>query len=227
MRPVNKNPPAGPFSDPAAAQKPLYERLGKYCSYCERWMPCGLAVEHKRPKSKHPFYKFLWSNFLLSCGNCNSGKGYRRVFLKYYFWPDVDNTFRAFNYDNEGFVSVSKSLPKQKRRIAQRTIQVLGLNRHLWKNRKPAQSDDRWSDRRSAWQKAELLRIELENHDTTQQRNHIINMALERGMLSIWLSVFRDHPQIKVRLLQAFLGTDTNSYNPANGDPIPRPGGQI
>jgi uncharacterized protein (TIGR02646 family) len=226
MRPINKNPPAGPFADYDDAHEPLVERLGKYCSYCERWMPSGLAVEHKRPKNRHPAQRVSWSNFLLSCPNCNSGKGSKRVTLRRYFWPDTDNTFRALVYDDEGFVRASKKLPKRLRRTAQRTIQLLGLNRHHGKRRKPARRDDRWSDRRSAWQKADLLRRQLETHDTPDQRNRIIVMAQERGMVSVWLAVFRDHSQIKVQLLQAFRGTDLASFDP-NGTAVPRLGGQI
>jgi uncharacterized protein (TIGR02646 family) len=227
MRPVNKNPAAGPFADYDEAHEPLEQRLGKYCSYCERWMPSGMAVEHKRPQKRHPAYNLLWTNFLLSCPNCNSGKGSRRIFLRRYFWPDTENTFRAFVYDDEGFVRVSKDLPKPLRRTAQRTLQLLGLNRHLGKPRKPAARDGRWSDRRSAWQKAELLRQQLEVHNTQEQRDRIIMMALERGMVSVWLSVFQDHPQIRIRLLQAFIGTAPDCYDHQNGEFTTRPGGQI
>ena len=53
----------------------LQERLGDYCSYCERQIETHLAVEHIKPKSHDPGLRRAWNNFLLACTNCNSSKG--------------------------------------------------------------------------------------------------------------------------------------------------------
>ncbi|MDD4964982.1 MAG: HNH endonuclease, partial [Gallionella sp.] len=131
MRPIDKGADRGAFSKYQDAQKLLIEQLGEYCSYCERWLATSIAVEHKKPKQKHPEDEFLWHNFLLSCANCNSTKQGDEINLDEFIWPDADNTFRAFIYDEEGRV-----IPKQDfsdAKINQQiyaTWQMLGLNRH-------------------------------------------------------------------------------------------------
>jgi 5-methylcytosine-specific restriction endonuclease McrA len=57
----------------------LEKRIGRYCSYCERFIPVSLAVEHKLPKSIHPDLEWRWENFLLACANCNSAKKDKNV----------------------------------------------------------------------------------------------------------------------------------------------------
>ena len=72
----------------------LIERIGEYCSYCER---CGdLHVEHVIPKSKAKNLETEWSNLLLGCVNCNSRKSNKNDSRDGYLWPDRDDTFNAF-----------------------------------------------------------------------------------------------------------------------------------
>src|SRR4051794_30755826 len=99
MRPVNRGP-AGPqpYANYQAAKPELVNRLGTYCSYCERRIPTNLAVEHIQPKGL-PQYAHLineWTNFLLGCVNCNSAKATTPVEIDDYYFPDRDNTFSAF-----------------------------------------------------------------------------------------------------------------------------------
>ena len=54
MRPVNRGAPPRAYARYGEAIGDLEDRLGIYCSYCERRIPVGLAVEHKAPKSLHP-----------------------------------------------------------------------------------------------------------------------------------------------------------------------------
>src|SRR5689334_1077226 len=72
MRPVEKGLAPGPFASYGEALPELWARLGRFCSYCGRHIPSGLAVEHKRPRTRYPQEVLLWSNFLLGCLNCNS-----------------------------------------------------------------------------------------------------------------------------------------------------------
>jgi hypothetical protein len=60
-----------------AAGAPLGARLGKFCSYCEQFLPGQIAVEHCTPKSPFPLFTLCWDNFLLACDACNgpTGKG--------------------------------------------------------------------------------------------------------------------------------------------------------
>ena len=79
MRSVQRGPrPTGndgsriSFRQYRQAKDHLIERIGEYCSYCER---CGdLHVEHVIPKSKAKDLETEWSNLLLGCGNCNGRK---------------------------------------------------------------------------------------------------------------------------------------------------------
>ena len=130
MRPVDKGPDQGVFNPYKDAQQPLVKQIGEYCSYCERWIASAIHVEHKRPKNDYPKEKFLWDNFLLSCSNCNSGKGSGNLELVDYVWPDTDNTFLAYCYDAEGRVFVSQNLDAHLSEKAHRTWIMLGLNRH-------------------------------------------------------------------------------------------------
>lgn len=59
------------------AGPPLGVRLGKFCSYCEQFLPGQIAVEHCTPKSPFPLFMICWDNFLLGCEACNgpTGKG--------------------------------------------------------------------------------------------------------------------------------------------------------
>ncbi len=91
----------------------LEERLGSYCSYCERRFPSSLAVEHVVPKSLHPELEIEWTNFLLGCNNCNSVKGKKIVEVDNFLWCDRDNTFLAFTYLSGGFVRLSDKLNKE------------------------------------------------------------------------------------------------------------------
>lgn len=49
-------------------------QLGRFCSFCEQYVPTGPAVEHVAPKSQYPLFYVAWDNFLLACPVCNSIK---------------------------------------------------------------------------------------------------------------------------------------------------------
>lgn len=74
MRPVERGAAPREYARYGDAIRDLEEKLGRYCSYCERRLPIGLAVEHVAPKSLHPDRELDWNNFLLGRTNCNSVK---------------------------------------------------------------------------------------------------------------------------------------------------------
>ena len=47
------------------AKSDLLERIGEYCSYCER--TTDLHVEHVVPRCRRPELAEEWTNFLLAC----------------------------------------------------------------------------------------------------------------------------------------------------------------
>jgi len=136
MRPVNKgSEPLDTDSNPiifkaySESRRYLINRIGEYCSYCESRIPTSLAVEHVQPKSTNSHLALEWSNFLLACTNCNSIKGAKEVELNDYAWPDVDNTYALFSYDNSGIVKVALALDNVLKKRVKASIKLTGLDR--------------------------------------------------------------------------------------------------
>ncbi len=53
MRPVNKGKREQEYKPYQTAKRELFEAIGPYCSYCERIIELGGAIEHIQPKRKH------------------------------------------------------------------------------------------------------------------------------------------------------------------------------
>lgn len=206
----------------------LIERLGKYCSYCERPMSHSIAVEHIQPKSKNRELEVTWSNLLICCANCNPTKGDMDVALEDYFWPDIDNTSRAFIYSVAGSIHPNENLEINLRTKASKTIALTGLDKQpsedLGKN--PEVRDLRWSERKKAWEKAKRAKINLCRHNVEPMRKQIIDTATSEGFFSIWMTVFYDDIEMKTKLINSFKGTDLGCYD-ENINPIPRQNGLI
>lgn len=230
MRPVDKGSDLGEIKPYENAQQPLTERLGEYCSYCERWIASGIHVEHKRPKREYPETKFSWNNFLLACSNCNSGKGHGQLNIEDYLWPDSDNTFLAFNYDSQGRVLPNKIHADSINQKIESTWLALGLNKHpdnqITGQQIPSSKDKRWLHRQQAWQNAAKRKVQLAEYDTPERRAVIVEMAQQRGFWSVWMTVFKDDVDMRHRLIEAFPGTCPSCFD-GDAHPIPRPGGQI
>lgn len=193
----------------------LVERIGPYCSYCERPISHSIAVEHIRPKKEHPNLAVIWSNLLLACTNCNSIKNDIDVVLQDYFWPDVDNTARAFLYGSAGTIRPNSSLPVHLVEKALNSIALTGLDREpsedLTKN--PEMTDKRWAERRSAWEIANHAKRRLRACDVPAMREQIIDTATAKGFFSIWMTVFDEDLQMKKDLIAAFKGTAEDCYD--------------
>jgi len=225
MRPVNKGIAPKAYADYREAQPDLVAAIDRFCSYCGRFIASGIHVEHKRPKDFYPDEELLWANFLLSCHNCNSSKQSRQLRLNDYVWPDSDNTLRAFKHSKGGLVRVNRRLPKRLRRKASRTLFMLGLDKVPGAFRQPTDRDYRWRDRFEEWNKALVLRSQLQEHDTPRQRGAII-VSANRGIFAIWMEVFADYADIRTGLISSFRGTDATSFD-NSGNAVPRPGGQL
>lgn len=229
MRPVERGAAPRAFNNYQDAGPELQARLGDYCSYCERQIETNLAVEHVQPKDPVPALRNEWTNFLLGCGNCNSSKGATPVNVADYLWPDIDNTLRAFEYGIGGLVRPSPHVPAAVQAKAQQSILLTGLDKDPGNpnvDRRPTSKDKRWRRRLEASQLAERSRQRLEENDTPQMREQIVETALGRGMFSIWYHTFVGDVDMRRRLRQAFVGTAPVCFDP-NEDPLPRPGGQV
>lgn len=230
MRPIDKGRDQGSFKCYGDAQQPLKAILGEYCSYCERWVSNAIHVEHKLPKNDYPGRRHRWTNFLLSCSNCNSGKSSGKLRLKDFLWPDSDNTFYVFIYDKDGRVTVKNELPRDILLKAKNMWKLVGLNRHpdvgTTGMERPTVKDDRWIHRRQEWICAAEKKNDLRVLDTPERRDMVARDALRRGMFSVWMTVFEDDRDMRKRIIEQFKGTATNCFN-KHTHPVRRQGGQI
>jgi hypothetical protein len=227
MRPVDRGTAPNVYTDYRDARPDLRARLGDYCSYCERQIETHLAVEHIQPQSRLGALRTTWTNFLLSCVNCNSCKRASPINLLDYFWPDRDNTLRALEYIAGGLLQPSLAMPAPIQTIAQATIRLTGLDKYPGNvGREPTIDDLRWLKRSEVWRLAVKNQQMLASNDCLEVRELIVENAISRGMFSIWWTVFSGDVDMKRRLRQAFVGTDSSCFD-ANEDLQPRAGGQV
>lgn len=236
MRPVRKgaSPVAGDFNKYEDAKPELVSRLGLYCSYCERKVVTLLAVEHIEPKDGdygQPQLQKRWANFLLACINCNSCKGSKKVDFKRLLFPDRDNTFIAFEYGLDGRVTYSSNLtPRQKVR-ARNTLRLTGLDKpvQVYKDENDEQvALDRAAQRMEAFGMAQvalsLLQAEPDNNNTKEA---IVMLAQQAGFFSVWMKVFDVYPDMKIRFIKTFNGTENSGcFDMVTGNsvaPAPNP----
>ena len=229
MRPVERGPAPRAYAQYGDAIGDLEDRLGIYCSYCERCLPTGLAVEHVCPKSRNPDLELDWDNFLLGCTNCNSVKGNKDIELDDYVWPDRDNTLLALSYGKGGFVDVALERHDARWDKARSLVRLVGLDRHPYRQGadKPARRDKRWSQRDTLWDTAEKARDHYkELNESEAARRLIVTAAVGFGFLSIWLYIFDQYPEVKKLLVDAFPGTAKDCFD-ANYSLVNRPGGVL
>ncbi|MEP7218872.1 MAG: HNH endonuclease, partial [Bacteroidota bacterium] len=214
------------YSDYKHAITDLKEAIGDYCSYCERQIETNLAVEHVTPKSRADELRNEWSNFLLGCVNCNSCKGTKSHPATAVFRPDRDNTLRIVSYTSADVVTPHPALSSRDRDRAMRTIELVGLDRRPGHPRY-RKGDGRWQTRKNVWEIAHRYLHRLQGQDTLMLRESIVDIALGRGLFSIWMTVFEDDTDMRRRLIAAFRGTATDCFDATTFASIPRPGGQI
>lgn len=181
----------------------LKQRLGRYCSFCERWIATSLAVEHKQPKSKASHLALTWSNFLLACSNCNSAKGTKAFGDADVLWPDIDDTFGAFEYLPSGRIRPVKIESADQQRRAGNLLGMVGMDRG------PGEgiSDHRWFDRLEVWRLAQQSLEDIADVATAQMAARIAETAALRGGFSIWMRVFSQVPLVRDALTSRFPGT--------------------
>ncbi len=218
MRPVNKgNVPQEKgvdvtFNEYSRSRRYLIDRIGEYCSYCERKLVANLAVEHVKPKATNPGLRLNWDNFLLGCTNCNSTKGDKPVVLNDFIWADQDNSFEFFDYNSSGLVSAINTLSQADQVRVNATIDLVGLDKAS-----PKKGTVRWqeaSDRRQEHRIQAL--IESTNyaasygncHDKTLYRDLLITIVKHSGFWSIWMHAFSAYPEVQRELILAFPGTN-------------------
>jgi uncharacterized protein (TIGR02646 family) len=228
MRPVDRGLAPRSYTQYRDAFADLAAQLGQYCSYCERPISVGLAVEHVLPKSLHPELEKEWTNFLLGCANCNSVKSAQAVEIDNFLLPDRDNTLLAFVYTKGGLVILADGLTTIQQSKAQALLDLVGLQRYPKPGLpQPTPKDKRWQDREIAWKIAEDCR---ENFETlgrsAKARKLALNVAKMTGFFSVWMIVFDNYPDVKKELIKLFPGTATDCFD-LNGKPLNRPDGSV
>jgi uncharacterized protein (TIGR02646 family) len=228
MRPVTRGAPTRAYTAYKQAIGDLEDRLGTYCSYCERRLPTSLAVEHVVPKSLEPRLEMSWENFLLGCTNCNSVKLAQPTNQSDFLWPDVDNTLAAFSYSAGGFVEANSNMTRPVARKANKLMKLVGLDRHEANGHpKPAGRDKRWQQRLDAWDSATRAKSLLKELKDVQAAQELVLMAaVENGFFSVWMTVFADHSGIRQALVQRFTGTATDCFDASFNIQVRR-GGRI
>jgi len=221
MRPVNRGLAPQVFTQYEAAKPFLVERLGIYCSYCERRIPTNLAVEHIQPKGLPEFahLKYEWSNFLLACVNCNSAKGNKDVQLGDYYLPDRDNTAVPFYYEEDGRVVPSAGLEARQSATAQATIDLVGLNKGAENDRDLMAALERHGQRKAAQDTVGVAVEGLMNNNTVGMRELIAIMAMESGFFSIWMQAFEDNSEMRQQLIKKFPGTAEECFDSVTMEP--------
>ncbi len=230
MRPVTRGADPGPFARYRDAAEPLMQRLGCYCSYCERRIATHLAVEHIQPKDSNPALALTWGNFLLACVNCNSCKGSGAIVVADYLWPDIDNTLRAYRYRG-GLVEINPALDATTSTLAAALYRTVGLDRDPGNpdlQRRPTAADRRWLERQEIWDVAQqsLYNLRQPAADTPQMRDQIALTAASRGGFGIWFTIFQNDADMLKRLVLAFPGSTSDCFS-ATGEAVQRPGGRL
>ncbi|PZD72820.1 hypothetical protein C1752_03287 [Acaryochloris thomasi RCC1774] len=229
MRPVERGDAPQTFSDYRAAKPFLVNRLGDYCSYCERPIKTNLAVEHVRPKNLYPELREDWGNFLLGCVNCNSTKSDKDVSRDKVLLPDQDNTFLAYVYTREGQVLPNPQLGDVLQKRAEATLALTGLDKFPDEFDTDASGSaalERWQQRSRAWQDAQNCFHALSQNDSEEIRKLIIVAARNTGFFSVWMIVFKSDPIMLQAFIQEFPGTSPKCFD-TTGSPINRPGGHL
>jgi hypothetical protein len=110
MRPVTRGPAPRFYTAYGQAIADLEERLGVYCSYCERRLPTSLAVEHVVPKSLEPDLETSWRTSCSAVPTAIPSNSPSPTNKDGFLWPDIDNTLDALSYASGGFVEVKAIL---------------------------------------------------------------------------------------------------------------------
>ncbi len=81
--------------------------------------------------------------------------------------------------------------------------------------------DKRWLHRQEAWDLAQQAKMLLSQNNNPKIRNFIIMNAKSQGFWSVWMTVFRDDPDMLNRLIKAFPGTCHQCFD-STGQAVPR-----
>jgi uncharacterized protein (TIGR02646 family) len=213
MRAVGKGPhPAGEDGKPITFQAygdaapHLKDRIGRWCSFCERWVATSLAVEHKLPKKHYPYLELDWSNFLLACTNCNSTKGTREQAADPPLWPDEEDTSAMLAYSESGGIRAAAGLTGVDEARVKALLKLVGLDKEP---KHMGAGDHRFFDRLECWSQVRDSLADLHRDPSPTMRERIVKTAVNSryGGFSIWCTAFATDADMLQRLAAAHPGT--------------------
>lgn len=214
MRPVDKGKaPDAEFKKYKDAEPYLEERLGPYCSFCEYPIHHVPEVEHRESKARGGA-ELDWDNLLLSCKYCNvrKGKVVGKGEKEKYLWPDQDDTFHAFLYDETGVPKLHDIyLEKQATDVKEKAQALFELLKLDNVPIKPTDKDRRFKKRSEVWNNAVNSKNawgKIKETDMKKDYLETIEMlAKESGFFSVWMTVFEDDIEVREMLIHTFKGT--------------------
>lgn len=232
MRPVAKGtPPYKSLANYQDAEPFLNDRIGRYCSFCELPVFHVPEVEHKEGKASGGAFT-EWTNLLYACKYCNTRKAQKIKAGEKdkWLWPDKDNTFLAFTYQ-DGYPRVNEAFLKGiGDDIYQKAVLLFNgvrLDNHPTSVK---DKDKRWQKRLDTLGQAEHSRNAWQTIKNTKYKqdylDSIIMLARNTGFFSVWMMVFKDDKEVKNALIDSFPGTSRDCFN-EDGNPIMRKGGDI
>lgn len=213
MRPVDKGTaPAKIFREYRDAEPFLEERIGAYCCFCEFHIQHAPEVEHREAKSEGGD-EVAWENLLLSCKYCNTRKSttVKAGMKEQYLWPDEDDTFHAFCYDEDIPKLNMQYLDEQDESVEKRARALYELVKLDNIPCSPRDKDRRYMARSEArnmalGSKYDWIRIkDTEYADAYFEQ--MLKLAGETGSFSVWMNVFRDDVKVQNGLIRKFKGT--------------------
>jgi len=217
MRPVSKGKVPYEYTNGQPYGKAvggLSARIGKYCSYCERRLNNGIEVEHIQAKDIHDALERVWSNFLVSCKNCNSTKSKKDPALSDWLIPDRDNTAAAFSYRKDGVIEVV--VGGVVKSCAEKTLDLMNLNkevRRVLDEQGNLLALDRRTQRLEAWVAAERWSTRYASNQSADLQDAIIEIVKLSGFFSIWMQAFTGFPDMRRKFIENFPGTEVSCYD--------------
>jgi uncharacterized protein (TIGR02646 family) len=222
MRPVDKGVALKTYTNYKKARDDLIDRIGCICSYCEMPINNSAEVEHVIPKNYDKTLELKWENFLLSCTYCNSTKNDRNQSRDEYIFPDEDNTALAFIYSENKIIEPSKILTDKETVLARNTISLMRLDRDKEEIAIGNYRDTRWLSRQNVWNEAKEWLNDYKDYQeenikefTIKKIKSVVNFS---GFFSIWMTVFKDYPEVKNAIINGVKGTAVNCFD-QDGNP--------
>jgi hypothetical protein len=137
----------------------------------------------------------------------------RNVPTTRYTGPTKQTPFYYLTYKEGGLVSCRDALEEPSKSKIQATIDLVGLDRTPPDG--GAEKDRRWKNRREAWDIAVESKQDLGESDSSAMRRQVVRTAVAQGYWSVWMTVFHDDTDILSKLIQGFVGTGADCFDPA------------